>query len=257
MNYFARDDNRYFFMYTLKLENFEGPFSILLKLLDEKKLDIKDVSLVAVTDQFIEFIERRENICLKDLASFLSIAAHLLLLKSKAVLPMLEISEEEEEDLEVLKERLEKYRQIQILASQLREFLKNQGEMFSRDGGSSLLNKCGFYPPEDLTAENLKEIFESVIKEYENALEKEKQILPEENIREIISLEERIKDLRAVILRGERKKFSYFVKGKTSPEIVVSFLAVLELVKQNVICVCQQDVFGEIEFGLCVSEIKK
>jgi len=232
-------------MYDIKLENFEGPFDVLLKMLGEKKLDIKDVSLVAITDQFIDFIHAKNQIDIKNLANFLSIAAHLFLLKSKAVLPSLELSEEEEEDVESLKKKLERYKKLQDLTSKLRNFIANQGRMFSRGMGKINYSTIGFYPPQNLTAQDLKKIFAEVVENYEKI--SAFQALPEESIQEIISLEEKIKDLKKLISSGGKNSFSSITRRNSSIEVVISFLAVLELVKQDLICVYQEENFGEIE----------
>lgn len=230
-------------MYNLSLQNFNGPFDLLLKLLDEKKLDIKDVSLVAVTDQFIDFIKARKRIEIWELASFLGVAAHLLFLKSKAALPSLEVDKEEEESAEALKEKLERYREVQELANQLKIISKNCGEMFSRFEQSAK-TYCGFYPPENLSAEMLKNIFEEVMAEYKAI--SEKQILPEESIQEIVSLEEKIMNLRDLVSQKEKGSFNKFTENCSRIEIVVSFLALLELIKQDIIYVFQFEQFNDI-----------
>lgn len=229
-------------MYEVKLENFSGPFDLLLKLLDEKKLDIRNVSLVAVTDQFIDFIKARQGIEIKDLAAFLSIAANLLFLKSKAVLPSLEVSEEEEEDAESLKARLEQYKQVREMAERLRKLIKENGEMFSRNEPKN--KQPGFYPPENLDTEMLKNIFLELMREYRESCEK--QVLPEESIRQIVSLEEKIAGLKELIRIGRKESFNKFVASKTSLEVVVSFLALLELIRQDSILVYQEFAFSEI-----------
>lgn len=230
-------------MYNLNLENFNGPFDLLLKLLDEKKMDIRDVSLAAVTDQFIETVRARKQIGIGDLASFLSIAARLLYLKSKAVLPSLEILSEEEEDAEALKERLERYKEVREMAKKLSQIIKNSGEMFSRFESKN--KAAGFYPPENLTRTELDEIFFRVMGEYE--AEFSEQVLPEESIQEIVSLEEKLLNLQNLISRKEKSSFNKFVEGCPRIEIIVSFLALLELIKQDVAIVYQKREFGEIE----------
>jgi len=229
-------------MYDVKLQNFNGPFDLLLKLLDNKKLDIKDVSLVAITDQFIEFVKNRQGINIADLASFLSIASHLLFLKSKAVLPSLGIDKEDEleEDAEALKEKLKRYKEVQELANRLREFSKNQGEMFSRFESAKRIN--GFYPPDELSIDILENIFNEVMDEYERICVK--QILPEESIQEIVSLEEKITDLQKLVSSKEGNSFNKFIDGRPRIEAVVSFLALLELIKQDFVIAKQQEEFG-------------
>ncbi len=231
-------------MYHVKLNNFTGPFDVLLTMLDEKKMDIRDVSLVAITDQFIQFIENQKTLNIANLADFLSVAANLLLLKSKAILPTLELEEDEEEDLELFREQLERCKRLQELSVFLRDFLKKQGCMFSREESKKILQ--GFYPPAKLTSEMLHRAFADVQREKQRFQEIE--ILPEESIQEIVSLEEKVQMLQSLIKRKKKNSFGDIVKDKSAIEIIVSFLALLELIKQDSIRTCQREMFGEIEF---------
>lgn len=230
-------------MYNLNLDNFSGPFDLLLKLLDEKKMDIKDVSLVAVTDQFLEFIKTREKIEIENLASFLAVAARLLFLKSKAILPSLEIIEDEEDEGESLEKNLERYKEVKEMALKLKSIAESGFQMFSRE--YSAKNIQGFYPPQNLTAEELGEIFSKVVQEYQRSTE-EIRVLQEESIQEIVSLEEKIIEIQKIVERKEKKNFNEIIGNSSRVEIAVSFLALLELIKQDLICVCQGCEFGEI-----------
>jgi len=207
-------------------------------------MDIKDVSLVAITDQFIQFVENQKCLNVADLADFLSVAANLLLLKSKAILPSLEIGEDEEEDLELFREQLERCKKLQELSAFLKDFLKRQGQMFSKNESKKIFR--GFYPPTKLTAETLRKVIMDVAKEKQEfqAID----VLPEESIQEIVSLEEKIQTLQLLISKNKKNSFNSAVKNKPTLEIIVSFLALLELVKQDSIYTHQQETFGEIEF---------
>jgi len=85
-------------MYNVKLENFEGPLNLLLELIEKRELDITQLSLAKVADDYLEFIEREGEIDLANLSEFLLIASQLILLKSKALLPVFELTKEEEEE---------------------------------------------------------------------------------------------------------------------------------------------------------------
>lgn len=231
-------------MYYVNLSNFNGPFDVLLTMLDEKKMDIKDVSLVAITDQFIHFIENQKRLNIANLADFLSVAANLLLLKSKAILPSLELEEDEEEDLELFREQLERCKRLQELSIFLKDFLKKQGRMFSREESHKIPH--GFYPPAKLTVEILRKAIADVAREKQQFQTME--ILPEESIQEIVSLEEKVQNLQSLIEKKKKNNFSDVTKNKPSLEIIVSFLALLELIKQDSVYTHQREMFGEIEF---------
>ena len=100
-------------MYHIRLEQFEGPFPLLLSLIEKEKLDISRVALASVTEQFLSHIEREQGMSLPNLAQFLSVASRLVLLKSRSLLPTLVIDPEEERDVVDLERRLSEYRKFQ------------------------------------------------------------------------------------------------------------------------------------------------
>lgn len=230
-------------MYKISIENFTGPFDLLLRLLDQKKLDIKEISLAAVTGQFIDFIRlSRDKNNIDNLAEFLPVAANLLFLKSKAVLPNLTVLEEEK-DANLLQERLERYKEIKILAEKLKIAIKNNGEMFSRCESEKIFLK--FFPPKNISEKALKDIFLKVMREREEFANQ--PIFPEESMQLIVSIEEKISVIVNSASAG-RKNFSSIIFECSKIEAAVSFLALLELIKQGAIKVFQEEDFGEIEF---------
>lgn len=107
--------------YRFQLEQFEGPLDLLLGLIEKEKLDITQVSLAEIADQFLAYIDNNENINLEQLSAFLSVATRLILIKSRALLPILTFTEEEEESIQDLEEHLRLY---QIFREQAK---KNRG----------------------------------------------------------------------------------------------------------------------------------
>jgi len=126
---------------------FEGPLDLLLDLIERQKLKITEVSLAEVADQFLAYLEKADNIELGQLADFLAVASKLILIKSKALLPMLELTEEEEEDIEELKWRLEEYKKFKKAAAKIGA-IDREGKMFySRQSYSG--TEIAFLPPKD------------------------------------------------------------------------------------------------------------
>ena len=226
--------------YQIKIEQFEGPLDLLLQLTEDQKLDITRVSLAKIADQYLEYIANTENITLQHLADFLSVASRLILIKSKALLPMLEFTEEEEAEISDLEHQLAEYKKFKEAAKNVSAIFGSQKSAFSRE--SFLGQSVVFFPPENMTAEDLAKIFSKILGEIP-LIEK----LEEEMVREVLTLEEKIEHLQSTLRERVETSFSELVKNaKDKIEVVVSFLAMLEMVKQRIIHVEQGELFSEI-----------
>lgn len=220
---------------------FEGPLDLLLELIEKEKLDVTEVSLAQVANQFLIYLENSKEISPENLSDFLLVAGKLILIKSKAILPMLELEKEEEEDIEELKARLKEYQKFKEISKEIIK-LEDRNEMFfSRQSYSGI--KTIFCPPENISASDLKNIFEDIIEKipkFEN--------LPQEMIKEIISMKDKIEDLqRSLSKRIEMTFGEATINTKTKMEVIVTFLAILELVRKNMVVAEQGDAFGEIK----------
>lgn len=226
--------------YNIKLEQFEGPLDLLLQLTEQEKLDITRVSLAKIADQYLDYIGRAQDITLQNLSEFLSVAAKLILIKSKALLPLLEFTEEEEEEIKDLEHQLAEYKKFKEIAKKIAELYEAPRGSLTREGFSGM--GVVFYPPENLTAEDLAKAFARILGEI-SVPEK----LDEETVREILTLEDRIVHLQDTLRERVQTSFAELVAdAKDKVEVVVSFLAMLELVKQRLIHVEQGELFSEI-----------
>lgn len=226
--------------YNIKLEQFEGPLDLLLQLTEQEKLDITRVSLAQIADQYLEYIANAQNITLAHLADFLTVASRLILIKSKALLPLLEFTEEEEEEIKDLEYQLAEYKKFKEAAQSLAGIFNAPGMCFSREGFLGL--GAVFYPPENITGEDLARTFAKVLGEIPVA-----EKLEEEMVKEILTLEDKIVHLQDMLREKVQTSFSQLVaNAKDKVEVVVSFLAMLELVKQKIIHVEQGELFSEI-----------
>lgn len=227
--------------YHITLEQFEGPLELLLQLTEDQKLDITRLSLAKVTDQYLEYISKRENISLENLSQFLSVAAKLILIKSKALLPLLEFTEEEEEDIKDLELQLAEYKKFKEIAEELEKIMHQGRNAYSRE--SFLGVREIFYPPENIDLDQLEKAFEKFL-----TASIPEETLEEELVGEILTLEEKIGTLQDALKKRANMSFSQFVANASDKvEIVVSFLAMLELVKQQIIHVEQEELFAEIQ----------
>ncbi|TAK94817.1 hypothetical protein EPO05_05785 [Patescibacteria group bacterium] len=228
-------------MYNIKLEQFEGPLDLLLQLIEDQKLDITRLSLATVADQYLEFIGNRQNITLENLANFLSVASRLILIKSKALLPLLEFSDEEEKEIKDLEYQIREYKKFKEIAKQVAKLYAGQEESFSRDGYVGF--QTIFYPPEKLNGYDLKSAFTKVLSEIP-IIEK----LEQEMVREVITLEDKMNQLHATLKERAETSFAELImQAQDKVEVIVSFLAMLELVKQRIIQVEQGGLFSEIK----------
>jgi len=231
-------------MYIVKTGQFQGPLDLLLQLTEEKKLDITEVSLAKVTDQYLTYLKNLKNIALEDLANFLVVASRLILIKSRMLLPTLELSEEEEEDIESLKKQLEEYKKFKNFAKQIEKIAKEKNIAYSREKYQDM--KSVFYPPKNFKLEDLKVTFEKILEEI--ALLEEK--LPKENLQLKASIEEKINYIKNEISNRIRASFQDLTKqARSKMDVIVSFLALLELVKQKLVAVEQKKAFEDIKIS--------
>lgn len=226
--------------YHYRLDQFEGPLDLLLSLIEKEKLDITQVSLAQVADQYLEYIKREEVLSLENLASFLTIAARLILIKSRALLPVLDFSDEEEVAMEDLEAHLRAYKKFREAAAKLGVLFSGAKPTYARESYLGL--QSVFYPPKDLTARDLASHFKDVLGEipvYEE--------LPEKEMSVIVTLEEKIFSFQNTLADRVESTFAELAStAKDRVEVIVSFLALLELVKQRFIFVKQAEFFKDI-----------
>lgn len=227
-------------MYSVQTEKFEGPMELLLTLIEERKLSINEVSLSQVAEQYVLYLKSLEEFKPQEVASFLVVAATLMLIKSRSLLPQLELSQEEEADIKDLEHRLEVYRKVRELSLHIQRLEKRRERMFSRETMTDF--PVIFYPPEKLELSHMLAIIRGLI----TALP-QKEILPEQTVRIVISLEEKMEELRKKTEATLAHSFQDFVAGKTEKvDVIVSFLAMLELIKEGIILVEQNKLFQDI-----------
>jgi segregation and condensation protein A len=232
-------------MINVKLEKFEGPLSLLLKMIEAEKLDITEVSLAKIADQYVEYIKNCEIINPEMVADFLVVAAKLLWIKSRALLPYLFPAEED--DSGDLERQLRMYKEFLEAMRTVDEILKKKNFSFA-PVGRNLRKMIGqadkfFSPPKKTVAADLRLIMEEFLKNKAKGLE----VLEEKTIEHQVSIEDRIASLEKSVLERIRVSFKEFVsQAKSHTEVVVSFLAMLELMKQKTIDVEQDDLFSEI-----------
>jgi segregation and condensation protein A len=224
--------------YTVKTEVFEGPLDLLLELVTKRKLFVNDVSLAQVTDDFISYLEEHEEFPIGESAEFIVVASTLMLIKSRSLLPMLELTQEEEESIHDLENRLAIYAKVKELAGELKGLF---GKRIIFEKEARKIERVIFSPDSKTDKENLLIALERVIE----SLPK-KEVLPKVVVRKVISLEEMIEKLAERIAKAGKLRFREF-KHQDKVSTIVGFLAMLELVKRGAIRVTQESHVGEIE----------
>jgi len=227
----------------IKLDKFEGPFYLLLSLIENEELSITEVSLVKVADQYINYLKTVKEIDPEQVADFLLVAAKLLLIKSRALLPYLYPAEDEEvDDFEA---QIKMYREFLLATKQVAELIGQKHWSFARQFNRQtfLTAGRGFFPPKNLSAGDLGEIFQEVIRRLRPAPK-----LAEATMEAGVSIEEKISHVRELLNKKVNFIFSQIIsKAKNRTEVIVGFLAILELMKQREVVIEQTELFGEIE----------
>jgi segregation and condensation protein A len=228
--------------YTVVLPLFEGPLDLLLHLIEERELDITKVSLAAVTDQYVDYISRLEKLEAEKLADFLTIAAKLLLIKSRMLLPQLPTEEEEEEGNvgDELVRQLIEYRKFKTAAQGLRAREEEGLRAYARLLPLPELERS--FRLEGVTLDDLVETVRRAILTQKTTSSVNEVVTPLH-----ISLPEKIAQLERLAI--ERHRFSFnrlLAKAASRMEIIVTFLALLQLIKRRRVAVEQAELFGEI-----------
>ena len=223
---------------------------LLLELIEKEKLSITELSLAHVTDQYLEYIKSNEEIQLGNLAEFLSVAAKLILIKSQTLLPLLEFTEEEEEEIKDLAKQLEEYKKFKEASIVLGKIAEGGKISYSRNGFVGV--QALFYPPEDINVYDFRKYFQFVLQEIP-IIEK----LEEEIVREVVTLEEKIDDLQNTLRQRVETSFSELTASATDKiDVILSFLAMLGMEKQRIIDVEQGELFEEIKLSIKSTVIK-
>lgn len=225
--------------FQVQLEHYSGPLQLLIELIREKKLPITEVSLAKVTDDFLSFLNTHE-VPSQELADFLVIATRLLLLKSHTLL-----SEEsiEEEDSSSLADQLRLYQEYLEAAKYLEQAFESPRKLFARGKALVYLTEQEVMIPEGCSAESLQNAFGELLKRLAPWFS-----IEQSRLMRVISVQERLEQVRTLLLDRARLTFGELIrKGGSKVDIVVSFLALLELVKSRAIHATQSELFSDIE----------
>lgn len=225
-------------MYSIKLQQFEGPLDLLLRLIEEQELDISQVSLATVTEQFIAELERADALSSEELSDFLVVAAKLLYIKSKILMPR--VDEEEEDTGLDLERQLKIYKAYLDASHDIHRALAKRRVLYLRE--ATLPTERMFIPPVRVTADTLHGIFSSVIAGIAPIV-----LVNERVMSKTINIRQKIDEIRALLMTRPNIKFDALLESVTNrTELIVTFLAMLELVKLRSIVLVQDEIFTDI-----------
>lgn len=224
--------------YHVRTQAYSGPLEVLLNLIEARKLLVNDVALASITDDFIKHVRAQETFPVEETAYFIQIAATLLLIKSKSLIPDLALTDEESADVEDLKRRLAAYERVRSAAREL-SMIFARHPMYP---GAGRPQDPVFVPSDEITASALADTYARLI-----AAHKAIEALPEARVKPLITIEEMMDQLARRVQSAMTLSFKEFAgSAKEKVEVIVSFLALLELVKQGAIAAEQYDTHGDI-----------
>lgn len=231
--------------YQLQLNNFSGPLDLLLHLISQAKIEIKDIFVSEITDQYLNYVRNTEFSNLDEASEFLEMAATLLYIKSRALLPKEKpVNEEELSEEDKLIQRLEEYKKYKEASEKLKAYEINGREVF-------------YKLPEEIVDEREPVILNAdinlLIGAFAELLKKQKNISSGETAEvtvthDYVSMHAQMRMITSRLKKGKGRTdfFSLFSDNPTRMEIAVTFYALLELISQGKISVAQDSVFGNI-----------
>lgn len=232
--------------YAIKIENFEGPIDLLLHLIDKNKMNICDVKLSEITDQYIEYIKKMEEMNLEITSEFLLMASTLIYIKSKSILPK-NVEEEEEISAEELLHRIIEYKKYKEITKKLRQMYEESGVRYYKAPENIKL------PKQELKENQYNE--ENIVSVYKQLLERNTQKINEnaKNIEKIAitdtyTVASKVKEMLKELIKKPKFVFNalFSLNKCEKEEVITAFSGLLELSRRNKVVTSQDEIFGDI-----------
>ncbi|MDL2289470.1 segregation/condensation protein A [Clostridia bacterium OttesenSCG-928-F22] len=235
--------------YIFKLTDFEGPLDLLLHLIEKAKIDIKDIFVSSITEQYLAYLAEIEELDMEVASEFLNVAATLLLIKSRSLLPRPEPLEEEDPEM-VLIRQIEEYRMFKAVGTKLKEFEEHAGHAYYK-----LPEEFPFAPQDiELDGVSADALMTAFIGVYSRIKEEQVEPVEREIVRDLYTIQNRIVHIKQEIAKRHTLAFhELFSRRVTRPEVVCVFAALLELLADGYVKAEQKKTFGEITITKAVS----
>lgn len=233
--------------YTVRLKAFEGPLDLLLHLIEKEQLDIQDIPIASITAQYLEYLDTLRELDLEVTSEFLVMAATLLAIKARTLLPKPaldeKLSEEESDPRQELVQRLLEYKRFKEAALFLKERQQVHGKIYTKENNIEMYQAL-FCPPKPLAGVDIFTLIDAL----QQVLKRAAQVKPPVVRAAEISVEDKMAEvLRCLVLHPKGMTFqSVFAQKACKAEIAVTFFAILELLHQGKVELIQQQQFAEI-----------
>ena len=241
-NVFTLEINKY----SIKTSNFEGPLDLLCHLIDKNKMDIYDINLSEITDQYIEYINEMEKMNLEVTSEFLVMSSTLLYLKSKHLLPKVEEDEEEITEEELIR-RIIEYKKYKEITKKLKENFLQFSKRYYKLPEQIELPKQQL--EEKYNEKIIPELYEQIIKKNKEKINENASNIEKIAITENYTVGEKVKEMYRALIKYKKFTFNklFSLKKHNKNEVVTAFSGLLELSRRNKVKTEQNELFGDIE----------
>ena len=231
--------------YAIKIDNFEGPLDLLCHLIDKNKMNIYDINLSKITDQYIEYLKEQEKLNLEIASEFLIMASTLLYIKSKNLLPKQE-TEEEEITQEELIRRIIEYKKFKEISKVLKQNYIEFSKRYFKTPEAIVLPKQKL--EKTYSKELIPKIYKELVEKNAAKLNKNAKNIEKIAIVEHYTVASKVKEMFKVLIKQKRFVFNrmFSVKKQNKQEVVTAFSGLLELSRRNKVKTNQEELFGDI-----------
>lgn len=231
--------------YAIKLENFEGPMDLLCHLIDKNKMNIYDIKLSEITDQYIEYINQMEKMNLEITSEFIIMASTLLYIKSKNLLPK-EVEDERELTEEELLQRIIEYKKYKEISKKMKEFYEKNNKRFFKLPQEIELPKQKI--ERDYKKEIIIQLYTEILDKNKNRLNENAKNIEKIAIKDSYTVGSKVKEIFRELMKKPKFIFNIFYKisEENKEEVVTAFAGLLELSRRSKVITTQKEIFGDI-----------
>lgn len=231
--------------YSIKIDNFEGPLDLLCYLIDKNKMNIYDVNLSDITDQYIEFLNAMEEMNLEIASEFLVMASTLLYLKSKKLLPKQEEEEEEITEEELIR-RIMEYKKFKEISKALKENYRIYSNRFYKGQEEIKLPKQKL--EKDYEPDKIPEIYRLLVERNSVRINQNAKNIEKIALVDKYTVAEKVREMYKILAKQKRFIFNklFKINTKEKQEVVTAFSGLLEMSRRNKVATSQEEIFGDI-----------
>ena len=232
--------------YSIKINNFEGPLDLLCHLIDKNKMDIYDINISEITDQYIEYINQMEKMNLDVTSEFLVMSSTLLYLKSKHLLPKQQDDEEEITEEELIR-RIIEYKKYKEIKKKLKENFLSYSKRFFKMPEEIELPKQKIET--EYNSQMIPDIYKNILQKNTDKINENASNIEKIAITETYTVGDKVKEMYRALIKYKKFTFNklFSVKKRSRTEVVTAFSGLLEMSRRNKVKTEQAELFGDIE----------